>query len=247
MPHVAIPTVHLERAGSTNDEALALWRHGEQGPLWVVAERQTAGRGRAGRDWQSGIGNLNASLLFTVTAPAASLPQLSLVAGLAVHEAIVELAGARRVAGLRLKWPNDILIGDAKVGGILVESHTGSAFGTAAVVGIGLNVVSCPADLARPVTCLAAQGLDASRDEILAHLGTALSAWIGRWDNGHGFSIVRSAWLEKAGAIDEAISVNTGEARVVGRYRGIDDAGALLVADAAGRISRITYGDVELE
>ena len=82
-----------EVLGSTNTEALRLARHGERGPLWVTAVRQSAGRGRRGRAWMSPLGNLYASLLLTEPAAAEHWPQLSFVAALAIHDAVVEIAG----------------------------------------------------------------------------------------------------------------------------------------------------------
>src|SRR5262249_26897773 len=108
-----------EVLGSTNAEALQLARHGERGPLWVTAERQSAGRGRRGRAWISPPGNLYASLLLTGPAAADCWPQLSFVAALAIHDAVVEVAGDLNPL-LAIKWPNDLLlaggIGKGRVG-----------------------------------------------------------------------------------------------------------------------------------
>jgi BirA family transcriptional regulator, biotin operon repressor / biotin---[acetyl-CoA-carboxylase] ligase len=111
----------LDSVGSTNREAFALAEAGETGPLWIMARRQTAGRGRADRPWVSVPGNLHASLLVRLGCPPAAMPQLSLVAGVAVVDAIRQATGGGP-AGLRLKWPNDVLIGQAKCAGILVET-----------------------------------------------------------------------------------------------------------------------------
>jgi BirA family biotin operon repressor/biotin-[acetyl-CoA-carboxylase] ligase len=113
----------LDSVGSTNREALALAEAGETGPLWIVARRQTAGRGRADRRWVSVPGNLHASLLIRLDCPPPTMPQLSLVAGIAVVDAIRHATGGGP-AGLRLKWPNDVLIGQAKCAGILVETSS---------------------------------------------------------------------------------------------------------------------------
>src|SRR5579863_2479673 len=107
---------------STNAEALRLMRQGERGPLWIAAERQSAGRGRRGRSWISVPGNLHASLLLTDPGPAELWPQLSFVAALAVHDAVVERAAEIRPM-LELKWPNDLLLGGAKFAGILIEGE----------------------------------------------------------------------------------------------------------------------------
>ena len=101
--------VHLPETDSTNAEAMRRALAGEAPPLWVLADRQTAGRGRAGRAWASQPGNLFASLLVSTSCPPALAGQLSLVAGVAAIDAIRRAAGQAPPAGLRLKWPNDIL------------------------------------------------------------------------------------------------------------------------------------------
>src|SRR5712692_3600029 len=127
-----------EVLGSTNAEALSLARQGERGPLWITAERQSAGRGRRGRSWVSAPGNLYASLLLTDPAPPEHWPELSFVAALALHDAV-----GGRIPGLAarlvLKWPNDLLIDRNKFAGILVEGE-----GAAVAIGIGVNCVHHP-------------------------------------------------------------------------------------------------------
>ena len=113
------PVQHLAETGSTNEDALALARTGVSGPLWIVADRQIAGRGRQGRLWESPIGNLYATLLLPVAAPPETLPQLSHVAAVALVTAVEESFGPH--PGLRLKWPNDVLLDGAKLAGMLVS------------------------------------------------------------------------------------------------------------------------------
>src|SRR5262245_57801913 len=100
--------VTLDTVGSTNAEAFARARAGERGPLWIVARRQTDGRGRRGRRWISEPGNLYASLLLVDPAPSSRAAELSLVAGLALHDALVECSPGL-APRLKLKWPNDVL------------------------------------------------------------------------------------------------------------------------------------------
>ena len=111
--------VHLDEVDGTNAEAMRRVLAGERGRLWISADRQLSGRGRSGRSWASAPGNLFASVVATLDCPPAAAGQLSLVAGVAAIDAIRR---AGEVPGLRLKWPNDILVGNAKAGGILVES-----------------------------------------------------------------------------------------------------------------------------
>ena len=126
--------VHLEEVDSTNAEAMRRVLAGERGPMWITADRQTAGRGRSGRAWSSTPGNLLASFIVQLDCAPAMAAQLSLVAGIATIDAI-RRAGTLR--GLRLKWPNDILVGTAKAGGILVESTSRPGQpGTIAVIGV---------------------------------------------------------------------------------------------------------------
>ena len=114
----------LGETGSTNKDAMRLAFSGEPLPLWITAERQTDGRGRSGRTWVSNAGNLQASLALTCQAPLKSAPELSFVAGIALIEAVRATSPLAETIHLRLKWPNDLLIGPAKAGGILVETTT---------------------------------------------------------------------------------------------------------------------------
>jgi BirA family biotin operon repressor/biotin-[acetyl-CoA-carboxylase] ligase len=238
-----IRTLVLDEAGSTNQEALARAAAGDAGPLWIMARRQTAGRGRAGRRWDSEPGNLHASLLVRLGCPAAVVPQLSLVAGVAAHDAIAQAGGG--VPGLRLKWPNDVLVGAAKCAGILAESVSDKE-SVIAVIGVGINIASHPTDLGREATDLAAHGVQVSPDAMLDHLGTCMQSWLARWDEGRGFAGVRAAWLERAGAIGETCTAHTGTERIAGAFAGLDEAGALLIMDGAGRRRTVTFGDVAL-
>lgn len=240
--------IDVEETASSNQLALDLAAEGERGTLWVTARRQTVGRGRSGRSWASLDGNLHATLLLRPGCAVATAAELALVAGVAVIDAIRHAAGGSPVAGLRVKWPNDILIEDAKLGGILIESSTRAApqADLVVAVGIGLNLVACPEHRERRLTHLAAHGVQVTRESMLAHLDTQMACWLERWDTGRGFSTIRVAWLERAGPTGERISVNAGGGPVEGRFLGLDATGALMIADAAGRERRFTFGDVTL-
>jgi len=238
--------LHLSETDSTNAEAMRRALAGEATPLWVLADRQTAGRGRAGRAWASQPGNLFASLAITTACLPASAGQLSLVAGVAVVDALNRAADPP-LAGLRLKWPNDILIGAAKTGGILIESTTlKSRDDRLAVIGIGLNLASAPSDLGRAATFLSAHGLSLSPLRALCFLAEAMDGWLKTWNDARGFAQVREAWLQRGGPIGEPLTVRTGSGLVSGRFAGLDEGGALMIAGADGRERRFTYGDVML-
>ncbi len=240
--------LHLAEADSTNAEAMRRALAGERGPLWVLADRQTSGRGRSGRAWVSSQGNLFASLLIEMASPVTRAGQLSLVAGVAAIDAIRSMGPLGTGAGLRLKWPNDVLIGRAKAGGILVESSTrGAGEGRVAVIGVGLNLAAAPPGLEPGATFLAAHGLTLSPREALCFLAGTMDNWLKTWNEGEGFAAIRSGWLERAGPIGEPLTVQSVEGPVRGRFAGLDDEGALLVAGADGAERHFTYGDVTLD
>lgn len=234
----------LASVDSTNAEAMRRAQAGELGPLWIMADAQTAGRGRSGRSWSSAdAGNLYASLLLTLAVPQPRAYQLALVAAVAVFDA---LNAAMRPAppGLRLKWPNDILIGGKKAGGILIESSTASARLTA-VIGVGLNIAASPEGLDRPATHLGPHGACPQPRVVLDRIAEAMGHWLSVWDEGGGFAAVREAWLMRSHPLGEPMSINTGSERISGTFSGVDAEGALLL-DAEGSVRRFTFGDVSL-
>jgi BirA family transcriptional regulator, biotin operon repressor / biotin---[acetyl-CoA-carboxylase] ligase len=238
--------VNVAETGSTNKDAMRLALAGEALPLWVSAERQTAGRGRAGRLWISERGNLHASLAVISHAPLARAGELALVAGLALFDTVRATMPLVETIGLRLKWPNDLLIGSAKAGGILVESTTARGEpGFLAVIGFGLNIATCPGDLGRSVTALARHGSAPAISDVLSVLCDQSQSWIAAWDQGRNFDEIRSAWLARGGPIGEPISVQTQSGLVSGTFKGLSASGALL-AEVGGQTQTITHGDVSL-
>jgi len=254
-PAVTLPPgyrlVPLERVESTNSEAMGLAAAGDPGRVWVTAGEQVKGRGRSGRVWASGPGNLYASLLLRLGCPAAMAQQMALVAGVAVIDAIRSLGTMPEAgpapAGLRLKWPNDVLIGTAKVGGILLESSQGlGGPGLVTVVGIGLNVAGVPDGLGRSATSLASEGLHVDRAVVLSELAAAMDRALKVWDEGSGFATIRDRWQASGGRHGEPLIVRLSAGPVSGSFGGLDVDGALLLLDAMGVAHRFTYGDVSL-
>lgn len=176
----------------------------------------------------------------------AEAAQLALVAGIAVFDALDDAADLR-ATGLRLKWPNDILIGPAKLGGVLVESQSGGKPADfVVVIGIGINLVSHPKIEGRRITDVGAHTSPPTPHALLHVLAVTMDKWLGRWKDGAGFSIIRDEWLSRAGPMGEPLSVNTGDETVTGQFAGLDDTGALLLRDEAGRTRNFTWGDVDL-
>ncbi len=238
--------IRLAETTSTNSDAMRLALAGEELPLWVVAERQTGGRGRSGRTWSSAPGNLQTSVAIASTAPLAQAGELALIAGVALIDAVRKISAAAPVS---LKWPNDVLIGRAKAGGVLVESTTArGAPGFVGVIGFGLNVVSHPEDLSASAASLAAHGIATRAEDVLDALVDAMTRWVGAWDDGRAFaSVIAPAWTERALAAGERIRVVTAAGAREGRFGGIDERGYLLLDGDDGTRHTVTHGDVSLD
>src|SRR5579872_493789 len=233
--------ITYETLGSTNAEALALARAGERGPLWISARSQSAGRGRRASVWVSPPGNLYATLLLTQPSAADSASQLSFVAALAAHDAIAQCAPILGPA-LKLKWPNDLLIGAAKAAGILIESENEPHFTVA--IGIGVNCGSHPSGTSYPATDLAATGALVSADTLLSALATAMNRRLAQWQRGVRFAAIRADWLKRAAGLGAEIRVRLPEREFAGRFLGLDEAGCLLVQQTGQPIEAITAGEV---
>lgn len=229
-----------ETVGSTNAEALMLARAGARQPVWVTALRQTAGRGRRGREWDSPPGNLYATLLTIEPCAPEAAPQLSFVAGLALHDAIVE-AALTLALRLTLKWPNDLLLDRRKLAGILVEGERVADGTFVAAIGIGVNCASHPAAPAYPATDLASAAITLTPLELLEGLARAMNGRIDQWRR-DGFAAVRTDWLARSFGIGEAMHVRTPE-EIEGRFAGIDAQGRLLLETALG-VCTIAAGDL---
>ena len=227
---------------STNAEALAQARGGERGPLWIVARRQTAGRGRRGNAWVSPPGNLYATLLLTDPAPPECAPQLSFVAVLALHDAIGERAPALQKA-LALKWPNDLLCAGAKLAGILIEGER-AADALAVAIGIGVNCESHPPQTSYPVTDLKAAGATVAAAELFEALTATMVRRLDQWRRGAGFAEIRTDWLARAAGIDGDMRARLVDREIVGRGEGLDEHGRLLLRLPDGSLHAIAAGEV---
>ena len=232
--------LRFDTLGSTNAEALARARAGERGPLWIVAAEQTAGRGRRGAAWVSKPGNLYATLLLTEPSPKASAPQLSFVAALALHDAVA--ASAPQLGPvLKLKWPNDLLLGGAKLAGILIEGESDPAFAVA--IGMGVNCAHHPEGTAYQATDLASAGALVTPEALHAALAAALARRLAQWAQGQGFAAIRADWLKRAAGLGADIRVRLPEREFSGRFEGLDENGRLLVVEG-GAIVTVGAGEV---
>lgn len=229
---------------STNAIAKTLAEEGAEDGVLVWGRRQTAGRGRHGRDWASPEGNLYLSLICRPGASADKLGQLSFVTAVAVAEALEPFLPAAHK--LELKWPNDVLIDGGKVTGILLESSM-SADGSRpwVVIGVGINIAHHPesTDSTTPPTSLKALGeVDVRPERVLEAFAERFSFWRRAW-LGQGFAPVRAAWLRRAYRLGVDVTARLAPAPVTGRFVDLDESGAMILDGADGR-RRVTAGEV---
>ena len=238
--------LRFEEVDSTNAQARRCAEAGEAGPLWITARRQTLGRGRRGRTWETGAGNLAATLLTTTTRSPAQAAEIAFVAALAM----ADLALAHIPEPLvRLKWPNDVLVDGRKVSGVLIESGEWGDGRLWLAVGVGVNLQSAPVASERPATTFA----DHLRPEFMASpspeaalgvLARAFDRWLETWER-YGFEPIRAAWSARAD-LGRGCVVRLDRETVEGVAEGLDTDGALRLRLADGSVRRITAGDVFL-
>src|SRR4051812_40411050 len=241
----------FDSIGSTNAEALLRARDGEQGPLWVVTSEQTPGGGARHRPWIAPRGNLASSILEVMEISPANAATLGFAAGLALEAALrkVSFEAAPQWAGsdemkFALKWPNDLLAGNKKLAGILLEAEATAEHRLAVVVGIGTNVVAAPEGTSTPATSLKALGLAIGAEQLFAALSDAWVEYRGIWDNGRGFAEIRQRWLQRAAGLGQPVSILSGGSSISGTFDTIDDAGCMIVGTSDGRRVPISAGDV---
>jgi BirA family biotin operon repressor/biotin-[acetyl-CoA-carboxylase] ligase len=243
MIDASAPVETFEEIDSTMLEARRRAERGELGPVWLVAERQTAGRGRRGRTWITKDGNLLATYLFATDKPPAQIALLGFVAGLGIAEAIDEHLGAGSAA---LKWPNDVLIDGAKAAGILLESGSLGAGSTWASLAFGVNLADAPGGIDQPTVSLrAVLPPDAEAPtplDFLARIRLGIERWSARLES-EGFEPLRAAWLARAYGMGRDARVLQGEAVLEGRFAGLSPRGELELDTADGR-RHIAAGDV---
>ena len=231
--------VSFDSIGSTNTEGVARAKAGEQGPLWLVTDHQTAGRGRRNRAWISPRGNLAASMLEVVTVAPPVAATFGFVAGVAVVQALRSF-----FVEAELKWPNDVLLRGAKLSGIGLEAESLAEGRMAVVIGIGVNIVGAPQGVPYPAISLAEAGFTLSARQLFARLSDCWVEVRRLWDDGRGMPELRTKWLTYAAGVGGPVTIQIGGRNVSGTFETIDGDGHLIVATADGRRVPIASGDV---
>lgn len=229
------PRIWLEEIGSTSAEAARRLAEADPGAsaagFWLAARRQTAGRGRRGRPWRAGLGDLTASLALPTPAPPPRAAELSFVAALAVADLLDQ---CRVTPPAALKWPNDAVVAGRKIAGVLLEGVVGGV-----VVGFGVNLAAAPpAELlepaARPAASVAETAPSAPTPE--AALETLAAAWAAQFEmwRTRGFAPVREAWLARAVGLGAPVVARLPKEEARGVFRDVDLSGALVLETPDG-------------
>lgn len=241
----------FDEIGSTSTEAARAAESGDVGEVWFASLKQTAGRGRRGRAWETPPGNLAASVMIVPDCDPAIAATLGFVAGVALNRALAAtlpaglvrhgIDGANRVA---LKWPNDVLADGAKLAGILLEAQKRPDGRHAVVIGFGVNIVSAPSGLPYPATSLSDLGAGVTAETIFSALAEEWVVAYELWDHGTNVGDILRLWRASAAGIGAEVAVARDGDVVRGIFESIDDAGRLIVrANDNSRIA-ITAGDV---
>ncbi|WP_209313533.1 biotin--[acetyl-CoA-carboxylase] ligase [Jannaschia formosa] len=234
-----IDRIVLESTDSTSAEAA---RRAPGAPTWIMAHRQTAARGRRGRAWTMPEGNFAASLTWRPGGTPAAQALRSFVASLALHDALSGMG----VAGLALKWPNDVLLEGGKLAGILLEGA-----GDRLILGIGINLIAAPGasevepGATRPVSLLEATGLRITPEAMLDALAPAFAAREAEFAT-WGFAPIRTAWMRRAARLGETVTARTMAETTRGTFEDVDAEGRLVLRTEGG-LRRIPAADIFFE
>ena len=229
----------LSETGSTNADIVTRLRVGEPvaDDYWLVADRQTAGRGRQGREWFDGAGNFMGSTAVNLTPGDPPAPTLALVAGLALYETAKTIC--HPAEGLQLKWPNDLMLGTAKLAGVLLERER-----DAVVVGIGVNLVAAPQLPDRQTIALSDIGATVDRDAFAAELARIFAEELDRWRKS-GIAQLLRRWALAAHPAGTPLSFHDAAGESVrGTFAGLANDGSLQLRLADGTTRTVSSGEV---
>lgn len=209
------------------------------GPEWILALRQTQGRGRRGRPWADPSGNFSATLVMRPSEAPDQIALRSFVASLALFDTCVGLTG--RAEAFSLKWPNDVLLNGGKLAGILLESGgTNSGQLSYFCIGIGVNLTSVPdrnqiaEGAVAPVCLLSETGVGVTPEEFLDHLAPAYAKWEHQFVT-YGYNPIRQAWLQRAARLGQIITARTMRDELTGTFETVDAAGNLVLKTSTRR------------
>jgi BirA family biotin operon repressor/biotin-[acetyl-CoA-carboxylase] ligase len=227
----------FESVDSTNSEALRLAQKGVKNNMVIVANTQTAGRGRKGRNWFSSGGNLYASILLKTKLSPSSYIQLPFLVANVVRDSIMAFSNDQRTnLRVELKWPNDVFIEGKKVAGILLESINLHGENNI-IIGVGVNIEKVPESLQDRASSLKDAGiLLENPGEFLNMLMNNFDEVYGKWVINPDFEKIRKEWLKNAYNLGKVVTIDDGKSRVSGLFKDIDSDGAIRLQLPNGEI-----------
>jgi len=234
--------VLLAETSSTNDVVREQARKGTRSGFLVAASRQTSGRGRLGRKWESPPDRgLCVSILLRPDLPMTEAGKLTVLSSVAAVDAVEMVSGLRP----QIKWPNDLMIGGRKLAGLLIETEPKASRIAFAVIGIGLNVRHEEGDFSPEVRGLAtslylATGHLYRRADLLVALLQAFEKRLGL-----PFDEAREAWMASSLTLGQRVTLTTARGRKHGQALGLDESGALLLRSDSGEVETVTAGDMQ--
>lgn len=231
----------FETLTSTIDEAHARVSQGAEDGSVIVAYRQVKGRGRRGRTWEDLPGNLYMTYITYLGCPLSEALQLSFVTCVAVGEKLRPLLPPGN--SLTYKWPNDILLNQKKVGGLLLEVQTlPEKKENACLISCGLNLIAPPLQVSYPTTSFQKENIYLSLEEVLHGIVDSLEAYMALWKD-KGFSPIYDLWMNHAAGLEQKISFDLQGRLQEGIFKGIDGEGALILRTAQG-LKKFTAGEI---
>jgi BirA family transcriptional regulator, biotin operon repressor / biotin---[acetyl-CoA-carboxylase] ligase len=239
---VAIRIDTVPVTGSTSADLSARLAAGERIPegYWLVADRQTDGRGRQGRSWLDGPGNFMGSTVVNLLPSDPLAPSLSFVAALATYHVVSNHLAAPQT--LVIKWPNDLMLAGAKLSGILLER-----LGESAVIGIGVNLAAAPSLAERATRHLGESGPAPDRDTFARDLAASFDREIDRWRQ-FGIDPVLARLLSASYPLGSVLTVHGADGtQAAGTFAGLEPDGALQLRLADGTVRTIHAGEIKEE
>ncbi|WP_342271400.1 biotin--[acetyl-CoA-carboxylase] ligase [Candidatus Tisiphia endosymbiont of Parasteatoda lunata] len=229
----------FDEIDSTSCEAVRMAKTCPDGSYVILAKNQTKSRGRNSKIWHSSLGNLHVSILLNHKINLSYIPQLSFVMAIVVYKTINSLS-VRSENSIKLKWPNDVLINDKKVSGILLESISIND-NNYLIIGVGINVKGSPLNIDQLATNLSDENIEVKDLEYLLELLMInFEKYFSRWKQ-EGFSKIRQYWLKRAYKLGKMVTVNDGNTKISGIFKDIDENGSIRIQLASGQDYCVNY------
>ncbi|MDD9334790.1 MAG: biotin--[acetyl-CoA-carboxylase] ligase [Rickettsiaceae bacterium] len=229
----------FDEIDSTSSEAIRMAKTCPDGNYVILAKNQTKSRGRNSKIWHSSLGNLHVSILLNHKINLSYIPLLSFVMAIVVYKTINSLTASSENS-IKLKWPNDVLINDKKVSGILLESISIND-NNYLIIGVGINVKGSSLNIDQLATNLSDENIEVKDLEYLLELLMInFEKYFSRWKQ-EGFSKIRQYWLKRAYKLGKTVTVNDGNTKISGIFKDIDENGSIRIQLASGQVCCVNY------